>query len=317
MTASSPAAGGGSLGSSVSLAEMDNLAQDTIIGRATASTGVPEAITCTSAGRALIDDVSATQMRQTLGVVIGTHVQAFDNELSALAQVVSAADRVPYFDGSNSATLATLTAAGRALIDDADASAQRTTLGLAIGTNVQAYDAELAAIAGLTSAADKVPYFTGSGTAGVADFTAAGRALIDDADAAAQRVTLGLNTRTLIVVVFPPLNNVTTGDGAFYITIPPELNGWNLTLPHGRVITAGTTGTMDVQIHNVTDSVDMLSTKLTWDSTEAGTDTAATPCVVNTTYDDVATNDVLRIDVDAVQTTPAKGMIIRLPFQQA
>lgn len=55
-------------------------------------------------------------------------------------------------------------------------------------------DIELTALAGLTSAADKLPYFTGSGTAALADFTAAGRAIVDDATAAAQRATIGIVT---------------------------------------------------------------------------------------------------------------------------
>ena len=89
----------------------------------------------------------------------------------------------------------------------------------------------------------------------------------------------------------------------------------NLVEVHAEVITAGTTNTTDIQIANVTDSVDMLSTKLTIDSGETGSDTAATAAAINTSNDDVTTNDMLRIDVDAVSSTAPKGLIVTLTFR--
>jgi hypothetical protein len=99
-----------------------------------------------------------------------------------------------------------------------NAGTARTNLGLAIGTDVQAYDAGLASIAGLTTVADRMIYTTASDTYAVTTLTSAGRAILDDADSSAQRTTLGLGTiatqaANSVSISGGSITNLTTFDG--------------------------------------------------------------------------------------------------------
>ncbi len=91
-------------------------------------------------------------------------------------------------------------AGGRAILVAADATAAQSAIGLTIGSNTQAYDALLTAIAGLAMVADRYIYGTGTDTVTLGTITTAGRAILDDAAATDQLTTLGFSTygKTLI-----------------------------------------------------------------------------------------------------------------------
>jgi hypothetical protein len=91
------------------------------------------------------------------------------------------------------------------------------------------------------------------------------------------------------------------------------MDGMNLVDAYASLVTAGTgSGTIDIQIHNVTDAQDVLSTKITIDPAAK----SANDGVIDTLYDDVDSWDEWRIDVDAVTaTTPGQGLIVTLIFR--
>jgi hypothetical protein len=105
---------------------------------------------------------TAPSYTQKIGVAIsGTDYQITvegtnpaDAELSALAGLTSAANAIPYFTGSGTASVITSSANMVSLLGSADYATARTNLGLAIGTNVQAYDADLTTYAGITPSAN-------------------------------------------------------------------------------------------------------------------------------------------------------------------
>jgi hypothetical protein len=87
---------------------------------------------------------------------------------------------------------------------------------------------------------------------------------------------------------------------------------WKKTLVavHAEVATAGTTGVTTIDIHK--NGTTILSTKITIDSGETGSDTAATAAVISDSA--VAENDVYTFDVDGISTTAPKGLTVRMKF---
>jgi hypothetical protein len=199
---------------------------------------------------------SGATARASLGLTIGTDVQAYDAQLADVAGLTPTDGNFIVGNGTNfvsesGATARTSLGLGSIATQDANnvtitggsvsgitdlavadggtgastASDARTNLGVAIGSDVQAYDAGLTSIAGLTTAADKIIYTTASDTYAVTDFTAFGRSLVDDADAAAGRTTLGLGTAAT-QDVGTSANNVVQLDGTGKL---PAVDGSQLT----------------------------------------------------------------------------------------
>lgn len=108
----------------------------------------------------------------------------------------------------------------------------------------------------------------------------------------------------------------TTGDGKVHFVVPAKMNGMNLVAQIAVVTTVSSSGTptFPVRRERSGSAVDMFSTNPTIDANEKTSATAATPAVINTSNDDVATGDIIYADLD-VSGTGAKGHQIVLSFQ--
>lgn len=112
-----------------------------------------------------------------------------------------------------------------------------------------------------------------------------------------------------IMVTDPAGDAITTGDGQAYFTVPESMDGANVTAFQIALTTVSSSGTPTVQLARTRSgsTVDVCSTRPVIDVSEL-TSYTGTSGVINGSNDDLATGDLLRIDVDTAGTG-AKGLM--------
>ena len=163
----------------------------------------------------------------------------------------------------------------------------------------------------LTTAGD-IPYATGASVWARLGIGAALQEFRTNAGATAPE---WFHPEKLVVLkVITDDSNLQVADGQYKFTVPDILNGMNLVDADAAVYTASSSGEPSIAIYNLTQTADMLSVNITIDENELNSYTADPGPTIDTANDDVATGDILRIDVDAAGTGTT-GLDVILTFQ--
>jgi hypothetical protein len=232
-----------------------------------------------------------------------TKITSADPELAAIAGLTSAADRGIVFTGSGTAALFTLSAFALTFLDDANQAAVRTTLGLTPGTDVQAFDADLTAIAALTRTRGDLIVGGASDWTDLALGTSGKSVLSDGTD-----VVWGYPSEVRIIAIGDETTAITTGTAKVTFRAPYACN---VLAVRASLATVSSSGTPTFDINE--DGTTILSTKLTIDVSEKTSTTAAVAAVISDAA--LADDAEITIDID-VAGTGAAGAKVALYLQR-
>jgi len=240
------------------------------------------------------------------GTVAATTLTGAGAGITALAAAnITASGTLPALNGAALTALsaANITASG--------------TLPALVGTALTALDASNLSTGTVNVARIAAASLTASGIAELAT-----TAEIDTGDDTGRVITpkaladsnFGERVIQMVVVDFAT-DLAVAASGKFWFHVPSTLDGYNIVEVHAEVITAPTGSTIIIDLYNLTHTggdLDILSTNLTINAGETGSDTA-TAAVINTSNDHLATNDVIRVDIDQVgSSTAGAGLIVTM-----
>lgn len=139
----------------------------------------------TELGRSLLSESAASGVRNVIG--LGTIATQSASSVVISGGTISGITDLAVADGGTGASTA---------------SGARANLGLAIGTDIQAYDPALASIAGLTTSTNQIIYTTASDTYATAPIVPYARVLLaSGTDASNARAYLGLGSLSTLSIV--------------------------------------------------------------------------------------------------------------------